>query len=537
MSRIISYEEKPQIAGDDYLVIDSTANGTKKIKAEMVSGYIVSNIEDKLDESNCIVKRAYVGDYSIGTLSVHADLNYITLDGTLDTQISFLLSKNRELPNASSGYTDNFFNLYNPRHTAQIVNGHTYRLNFELVSGTVTRNGVTYTSVDEWGTTNVVRVFLNKANITRADYTAGDYYYFRTPNVVNREIDANSVGSLMFYVYANCVFSNAKFVVNVEDLTAKENAEYNSPIPKYWNSEIDRAVSQIRSNIIGAPAVGSTTVCFITDCHWKMNEKHSPYIVKELISKCNINYFVNGGDILYRHTDTKQEAIDELTDCINAFRICGKPMITVYGNHDRNRNNNTSYPERLLSHSEHANIVFKSFLPDPHIVRVTSDFAGFYWEDEFYRYAGIYWFSSDSHAFPEAAEICNTTKPVIIFCHGIYFNIGETTAEDTMDNAWILTAFEPYKNNIKCFIQGHSHRDAIRHAWGTVPIIVIDCDLANTYSTIGTITEQAIAVITFEPSKISIVKVGRGEDFVVTADSPDWRQEYSGTTPDSDKPL
>lgn len=39
--------------------------------------------------------------------------------------------------------------------------------------------------------------------------------------------------------------------------------------------------------------------------------------------------------------------------------------------------------------------------------------------------------------------------------------------------------------------------------------------------TTPTITEQAIAFITFDTDKISIVKVGRGEDFVVTADSAD----------------
>ena len=250
-----------------------------------------------------------------------------------------------------------------------------------------------------------------------------------------------------------------------------------------------------------------------------------------------MNYFVNGGDLLYRHTTTKQEAIDEITDCINAFRICGKPMITLYGNHDRNRNANSEHPETYLSHSEHANIVFKSFMPNHHIIRVSSDFAGFYWEDEFYRYAGIYWFSSETHSFPEAAEICNTDKPVIIFCHGIVFSIAEDPVDDTYDNRWILNAFEPYKAKIKCFVQGHSHRDAIRHAWETVPIISIDCDTVNTYSTVGTITEQAIAFITFDTDKISIVKVGRGEDFVVTADSVDWRQEYTDTVPDESNPL
>ena len=400
-----------------------------------------------------------------------------------------------------------------------------YRLVFNMLSGTVTKNGVTYTSNADFGSKNVVNAFILKP-----DAVTSNYSLLKTNVTKEFDLPDTDIGIMALYCYKDCTFDNAVFELYLEKVEEGQ-------IP-YWKDEINRGVSQIQSNIISATGTGSTTVCFVTDCHWKTNAKHSPTIIKELFEKCNINYFVNGGDLLYSHTETKQEAIDELTDCINAFRNCGKPMITLYGNHDRNRNGgNTAYPERLLSHNEHANIVFKSFLPNPHIVRVTSDFAGFYWEDEAYRYACLYWFSSTSHAFPEAQEICNTTKPVIIFCHGIYYSLGATTASDVMDNEWILNAFEPYKAKIKCFVQGHTHVDGIRHAWGTVPIIVIDCDTVNTYSTVGTITEQSIAVITFDTDKISVVKVGRGEDFVVTADSADWRQEYSGITPNPNIPL
>ena len=400
-----------------------------------------------------------------------------------------------------------------------------YRLVFNMLSGTVTKNGVTYTSNADFGSKNVVNAFILKP-----DAVTSNYSLLKTNVTKEFDLPDTDIGIMVLYCYKDCTFDNAVFELYLEKVEEGQ-------IP-YWNDEINRGVSQIQSNIINATGTGSTTVCFVTDCHWKTNAKHSPTIIKELFEKCNINYFINGGDLLYSHTETKQEAIDELTDCINAFRNCGKPMITLYGNHDRNRNGgNTAYPERLISHDEHANIVFKSFLPNPHIVRVTSDFAGFYWEDEVYRYVCLYWFSSTSHAFPEAQEICNTTKPVIIFCHGIYYSLGATTASDVMDGEWVLNAFEPYKAKIKCIVQGHTHVDGIRHAWGTVPIIVIDCDTVNTYSTVGTITEQSIAVITFDTDKISVVKVGRGEDFNVTADSADWRQEYSGITPNPDIPL
>lgn len=467
-----------------------------------------------------------------GELSVEYKYGKVIINGTL-TQNAVVLEADAdrvytdataiEIPyrqSINSGlFSDNALARRIPIQTGR------YRFVFNMLSGSVIKGDITYTSNEQFGTANVVNAFLLKSDASSSGYTL-----IKTNVTTEVTLDVTEIGMQVLYCYNGCSFDNAVFELYLE--TVKEE-----PIPYYWNSEIDRAVSQIQSNIINASAVGSTTVCFVTDCHWKTNEKHSPYIIKDIFSKCNVNYFVNGGDILYRHTTTKQEAIDEITDCINAFRICGKPMITLYGNHDRNRNNNSDHTEAYLSHSEHANIVFKSFMPDPHIIRVSSDFAGFYWEDEFYRYAGIYWFSSETHSFPEAAEICNTNKPVIIFCHGIVFSIAEDPVDDTYDNRWILNAFEPYKAKIKCFVQGHSHRDAIRHAWETVPIISIDCDTVNTYSTVGTITEQAIAFITFDADKISIVKVGRGEDFVVTADSADWRQEYTGTVPDENNPL
>ena len=465
-----------------------------------------------------------------GELSVEYKYGKVTINGTLTQNVVLEADADRvytdvaatEIP-SRNGFTSGLFSDNALARRIPIQTGR-YRFVFNLLSGSVTKGDITYTSNEQFGTTNVVNAFLLKS-----DASSGDYSLIKTNVTTEETLDVTEIGMQVLYCYNGCSFDNAVFELYLE--TVKEE-----PIPYYWNSEIDRAVSQIQSNIVNS-SLRSTTVCFVTDCHWKFNEKHSPYIIKDIFSKCNVNYFVNGGDILYRHTTTKKEAIDEITDCINAFRICGKPMITLYGNHDRNRNANSEHPETYLSHSEHANIVFKSFMPNPHIIRVSSDFAGFYWEDEFYRYAGIYWFSSETHSFPEAAEICNTDKPVIIFCHGIVFSIAEDPVDDVYDNRWVLNAFEPYKAKIKCFIQGHSHRDAIRHAWETVPIISIDCDTVNIYSTVGTITEQAIAFITFDTDKISIVKVGRGEDFVVTADSADWRQEYTNTVPDESNPL
>lgn len=465
-----------------------------------------------------------------GELSVKYENGRITVNGTAagnniileaDSDIIAYYQDRWDIP-YRQGFTSGIFSDNNLARKLPVTLGK-YRFVYNMLSGTVTKGGVTYTSNTEFGSANVVTAFLLKPDATSESYTV-----VKTAVTKETVITTTELGMQVLYCYKGVSFNNAVFELYLEKVEEEPIAD---DIPTYWNAEVTRGIEQARSNIESA-SIDSTTVCFVTDCHWAANEKHSPAIAKKLMEECNINYFVNGGDIIEGHySDSKQGAINELWECINAFRVCPKPMITLYGNHDRNRNTNSGAPETFLTAAEHANIVFKSFMPDPNIIRVTPDYSGFYWEDDTYRYVGIYWYYSETRAFSYAEELCNTDKPVIIFCHGIYYSLGADTVDDVMDNAWILNAFEPYKAKIKCFIQGHTHMDGLRHAWGTVPIIIIDCDKAtSSISTVGTITEQSISIITFDTDTISVVKVGRGEDFTVTAESADWRQEYTGGT-------
>ena len=331
------------------------------------------------------------------------------------------------------------------------------------------------------------------------------------------DISVTQIGLQVLYCYSGCSFNNAVFEFYLEKIV--------DTLPSYWKNEIDTSISSIQENIMSASASNSVNICFITDLHWAENQHRSPEIVKKLFSKCNISYFVCGGDLIERHHSTKAAAVAELTDCIDAFRDVGKPMITLYGNHDRNRNNNSD-EATYLTKAEHANLIFKSFMP--YVKRLANDYDAFYWEDDIYRYVCLYWYYSDSHALSYAAEMFTTTKPVVVFCHGIYYNLAANPEDDVIDNGWILPVLEPYKTQIKCIIQGHTHRDGLRWAWETVPVIVIDCDKTSqtTPSTPGTILEQSVSVITIDTDSIKVVKVGRGTDFTVTADSPAWRQDY-----------
>ena len=521
-------------------IVDNTLTLQGKAADAKVTGDMIRDTQKTIDENNALTSIANNkiknvpsgGEREVDGLSIKYSYGRIILNGNTDAHATVIeadLDCGSEFRNdikCRQGLNDGIIADNTAARKLPIEPGR-YRFVFNMLSGTVTRNGITYTSNADFGSTNVVNAYLLYADA----YLNPDGHRNIAKASITKQItiEDTQVGLQVLYCYQYCSFDNAVFELYVEKIADQENG-----IPYYWNEEIDKSIAQIQSNAISASHLESTTICFITDCHWKYNQKHSPAIVKKIFENCNIHYFINGGDLIYRHNggeNGKEQVEKELMDCINAFKICGKPMITVYGNHDRNRNANTDHPETYLTAAEHANIVFKSFWPSPDIKHPSGD--TFYWDDDIYRYVCLYWYySANARSIPWASEVFNTTKPVVIFCHGIYFGIYENPEEDVIDNGWILQSLEPYKDQIKCFIQGHTHRDGLRHAWGTVPIIIIDCDTAvNNYATVGTSTEQSFAVITLDTDKISVVKVGRGEDFEVTADSPDWRQEYITTSP------
>ena len=79
MSRIIAYEEKAQIAADDYLVVDSSTDGTRKIKASLLAD--ADEIDSILDYSGIELsnqKRFIVANWVFGAIRNNTGVN---LDG------------------------------------------------------------------------------------------------------------------------------------------------------------------------------------------------------------------------------------------------------------------------------------------------------------------------------------------------------------------------------------------------------------------------------------------------------------------------
>lgn len=290
-------------------------------------------------------------------------------------------------------------------------------------------------------------------------------------------------------------------------------------IPEYWDAEVETSIETVQDNIT-ASAIDSVSFAIVTDCHWNNNAKHSPAIVKKVIANTNVNYFLNLGDFLYaRRVNDKEGAIQEILDCINAFRGSRLPMLCLYGNHDRNLNGNAN-TETYITKNESINMLFKSFMP-AYGIQSLSTWDAYFWDDADYRYICMYWYQSRANLPAWIATAFNTDKQIIVFVHGIYAT-NESTGVVSVESQWVLDYLEPYKDKIRCLIQGHTHLDGVRYAWSTnTPIIMLDCDALETMSeegsAEGTIAEQSIAIVTVDSTAIKVCKIGRGTDFTISA--------------------
>lgn len=378
------------------------------------------------------------------------------------------------------------------------------------------------------------------------------------------DIEKNGNIAVLFISY----FPNRNLDVTINlnyDYEFKKFKDYTT-LPNYWIQECNEKIQKIRQDASNIPYGIGKQICFITDCHWNNpnNPHRSPAVIKKITDACNIDYLVNGGDTIFEaNLNGKEAAMSELFDFINLCRTNNirLPMIMCRGNHDNNQDGATpTNPPRfyrvangieykdgttvpsdlrasekakyLVLRLELSNIIDRAWINeydttplwDNNNIRTSPD--GYYWEDDTYRYATIYWYSSSTLVVSWASELFNTTKPVVIFNHGLYIRIrNRDKSSDILQEQWILNNFEPYKNQIRCIIQGHAHTDGLRLAYnGLVPIICIDCDQfkGGLEGGAGTSSEQSFAVITLGKDDIKVTKVGRGANFVVERGSKEF---------------
>lgn len=295
-------------------------------------------------------------------------------------------------------------------------------------------------------------------------------------------------------------------------------------IPSYFETNLATAIASIKSYMMALGTDGDAFV-FVTDCHWNNNAKHSPALINEIIKKTSVRMVVNGGDYIYAHEDTKEEAYNEIYDCIQAFEFSDSNVVpfNIYGNHDNNTNNNNDATTYLVQ-SELYDMLLR-----PNASKVVFGGYNYYYFDNDsaqIRYIFLLWGNNELPAQTAwIAEVMSSLPngyKAVVFHHGIY---GVNSSSEIVITAqFILDAFEDYKDDLICFVQGHAHSDQVYYAYDnntTVPIILTDTDSLSPLvgdATTGTITEQCfdVMIINTSTQTIQCVRVGRGSSRTIS---------------------
>lgn len=253
---------------------------------------------------------------------------------------------------------------------------------------------------------------------------------------------------------------------------------------------------------------------FITDQHWTINEKNSPYLINFLDKHCHIPRCFNGGDT----ADAGSE------DYANILRenFSGK-IYHVIGNHD------------YMSTTTESDLYywFDSYnddqigVPDRHYYYVDN-------RQQKIRYVILSAFKDDN-SMPsgytngyEETQLTWLTNialdvedgwNIIVFTHSIRSSL------ESSPNSF-ESAIDSYagKGKVIAILQGHQHFDAVFHTAKGIPIVTTTCDKDKPWidpstgkgdfdyerRTAGTITEQAFDVVIVDKAnrRMTFVRIG-----------------------------
>lgn len=136
------------------------------------------------------------------------------------------------------------------------------------------------------------------------------------------------------WVDVNVVYSLSDTIdsINNEIKNIKENGN-SDPIPDYYYAD-DYLPNKIKEIREASAIMHGVTFAFITDVHFKANQKQSKKLLRKVLDETNVPFVLCGGDIVYL-VGTEEELYEQITD-FNEFKSCiGKDrLFCTRGNHD-----------------------------------------------------------------------------------------------------------------------------------------------------------------------------------------------------------
>lgn len=304
--------------------------------------------------------------------------------------------------------------------------------------------------------------------------------------------------------------------------------------PSYWTTHLSTKADQIHE-LMESAGRNKTSFLFYTDAHWDYGAKKAPLLLKYLYNHTPINKTFFGGDIVNSES-TDREVMTYLWDWRNQVREIPNHH-SVVGNHDDGNATNNLFPTNyiysfLLAAEEDSNVVqggdMYYYIDDPcektrflfldtAYIGLNTDQLTFIKESlkstpENWHIVPI------SHIWYEPDYDQYNVRPIPIAGYGT----GVQNLVNIFDNYNSRAdEFSECKAKIEFCIGGHCHRDYTGRTTGGIPIILCETDsyhgrsgLANTA---GTTNESAVnaIIVNYTTKNINIVRIGRGENFVV----------------------
>lgn len=332
-----------------------------------------------------------------------------------------------------------------------------------------------------------------------------------------------------------------------------EASAYDSGVKDYWLSYLQNKQADINAGIASVGTHGDILI-FFSDYHLVANECQSPYLIKYLTERYNIDKVICGGDILNTH-NSKEVALGIIEDFNRSFSFT--TLYNIFGNHDDNPYGGSA---NILTVDEYYPLLFKHLENKVHMNRG----CYYYFDNDFQKIRYIVlnthgngfdltnaedieqlnWFCSTlnsvqngwyvvvmSHMYYEVYENQETHLHYVdVSAGGLIYPItdayqSKTSASMSKSGVTYNFNFTSANGKIACLLVGHVHSDYSEVRLSeTSPYPIISIEQDSTYytgpvetdpqRTKGTTSEQAFDIVCIDTTnkQIKTIRIGAGED-------------------------
>ena len=386
-------------------------------------------------------------------------------------------------------------------------------------------SGILYTAYYTSNKTFIRRDSVN-SNLSLTITTPDNAYYMYTD--MYHSYGINAAAKIMI-IKGNDIPENYSDGFSAVDNTARKqinsliNTISGKTFPSYYDNNVETVIANTKNNINMAGINGDSFI-FVTDAHWGLNAKHSPEIIKYLLTNIPIRNVIFGGDAL--DSGTKEAEMAKAYDFMSAYNFVDDGLKYVLGNHDGNHNQHGSDDSYWFSSEELYGIFYspsKMEMKELHTttgkVRLPTAYGYFDVPSVNVRYIivgspfGV--IDDTEFAWIENQLTNNPSLHFVLFAHFLY----DSSSGYTNSANKLFELCDEY-NNVSAIVYGHTHLDYVDYTANGIPIISTDTDAysrldtmnPNT-ATIGTITEHAFDVYTIVfNQKIMTERIGRGKN-------------------------